>query len=144
MRLKKAALPVAEMWGQSACYRGIRKRRRRCGRPENSGAENFKQPISILMSYQLKNAAGSIEAVIDDNCGLKKFHSIANVLCEDLAIKFTGKSGDLDAMDWHFKYKGHPLMLHYHVYNGVSICPTNSLDNEVVNELALLLEHKCF
>ncbi len=96
------------------------------------------------MSYQLINASGSIEAVIDDNCGIKKFHSIANMLSGDLDVKFTGKTDNTDTVDWQFKYKGHPLKLHYNIYNGVSICPTDQKDNEVVNELAKILEHRYF
>lgn len=96
------------------------------------------------MSYQLTNAYGTIEAVIDDNCGIKKFYSIANMLSLDLKVDFTEKSDNSDTVDWKFRYKGHPLQLHYNIYNGVSICPTNSQDNEAVTELARLLEHKFF
>ncbi len=96
------------------------------------------------MSYQLTNASGNIEAVIDDNCGLKKFHSIANRLSEDLAVQFTGKSDSSDTVNWQFKYKGHPLNLHYNIYNGVSICTTNMQDNDVVSELASFLEKRFY
>jgi hypothetical protein len=96
------------------------------------------------MSYQLTNAYGTIEAVIDDNCGMKKFHSIANMLSLDLKVSFTDKTDDLDTIDWQFKYKGRPLKLHYNIYNGVSICPTSSRDNETVTELAKLLENRFF
>lgn len=96
------------------------------------------------MSYQLRNAFGAIEAVIDDNCGIKKFHSIANMLSVDLKVNFTAKTDNSDTVDWQFKYKGHPLNLHYNIYNGVSICPGNRLANEAVSELATLLEHKFF
>lgn len=96
------------------------------------------------MSYQLTNSSGTVEAVIDDNCGMKKFYSIANMLANELRIKFTGKQDDFDTIDWDFKYKGHLLKLHYNIYNGVSICPTNIKDNGAVTELALLLERKYF
>lgn len=96
------------------------------------------------MSYQLTNSFGTIEAVIDDNCGMKKFHSIADMLAMDLKVKFKEKTANPDTADWMFDYKGHPLKLHYNMYNGVSICPTNHHDNEVVSELAKLLEHRYF
>lgn len=96
------------------------------------------------MSYQLTSATGSIEAVIDDNCGLKKFFSIANLLARDLKVKFTGKEDNSDTVDWAFNYKGRSLVLHYNIYNGVSICTGNSKDNDAVAELALMLEQKFY
>lgn len=88
------------------------------------------------MSYQLTTSMGSVEAVIDDNCGLTKFNSIANMLKRELKVKFSGKKAETDTVDWHFKYKGHPLTLHYNIYNGVSIFTANRKDNDAVNELA--------
>ncbi len=96
------------------------------------------------MSYQLMNSTGTVEAVIDDNCGMKKFYSIANMLAKELRVKFTGKQDNFDSIDWDFKYKGHPLKLHYNIYNGVSISPLNTRDNDAVTELASLLEKKFF
>ena len=96
------------------------------------------------MSYQLTNSSGALEAVIDDNCGMKKFYSIADVLSSELRVKFTGKQDFFDSTDWEFSYKGHPLKLHYNIYNGVSIFPHHSKANSVVTELASLLERKFF
>lgn len=96
------------------------------------------------MSYQLTNAFGAIEAVIDDNCSIKKFHSIANMLSSDLQINFYEKAGNTDTIDWPFLYKEHALKLHFNVYNGVSICSNNSNDNAAAHELAMLLEHRYF
>ena len=96
------------------------------------------------MSYHLTSASGSIEAVIDDNCGMKKFLSIANTLASECRIKFTTKEDCSDSVDWFFKYKGHDLKLHYNIYNGVSICNSSTKDNKAVSELALFLEHKFF
>ena len=96
------------------------------------------------MSYQLTSAYGTIEAVIDDNCSLKKFYSIATMLSNDLHVQFTEKLDNTDTVDWQFVYKNHPLKLHFNIYNGVSICTTNSADNEAVNELAMLLERRYF
>jgi len=87
---------------------------------------------------------GTIEAVIDDNCGMKKFNNIANLLLQDLKVKFLHKQDDSDTVDWHFKYKGHPLTLHYNIYNGVSVSTENRKDNLVVQELATYLERKTY
>lgn len=96
------------------------------------------------MSYCLTSPKGSIEAVIDDNCGLKKFLSIANMLVSEHKIKFIAKEDNSDTIDWYFRYKGHNLNLHYNIYNGVSICNGNSKDNDVVAELAASLERKFY
>jgi hypothetical protein len=96
------------------------------------------------MSYRLTTATGSIEAVIDDNCGLSKFLNIANLLAQDLKIKFTNKIDNTDTVDWHFLYKGHGLALHYNIYNGVSIYTSDERDNDAVNELAAMLEKKIY
>lgn len=96
------------------------------------------------MSYQLITPMGAVEAVIDDNCGLKKFNSIANMLMRELKVKFLGKEDDSDTVDWHFKYKGHPLTLHYNIYNGVSIFTQNRKDNDAVNEVARYVESKTY
>jgi hypothetical protein len=96
------------------------------------------------MSYQLQTQMGALEAVIDDNCGLKKFYSIANMLAKELKIKFLSKEDDSATVDWHFKYKGSPLTLHYNIYNGVSIFPKASKYNKTVSELAGFLQSKAF
>lgn len=96
------------------------------------------------MSYRLISATGSIEAVIDDNCGLNKFYSIANLLVKECKVKFVAKEDFSENVDWHFMYKGHPLMLHYNIYNGVSVCNKNSKDNDAVNEIASVLERRFF
>lgn len=95
------------------------------------------------MSYQL-TTKGAVEAVIDDNCGMKKFNSIANMLLRELKVKFLSKQDDSDTVDWNFRYKGHPLTLHYNIYNGVSIFTQSIKDNEAVNELAKYLESRAY
>jgi hypothetical protein len=96
------------------------------------------------MSYQLQTPMGLLEAVIDDNCGLKKFYSIANVMAKELKVKFIGKEDDSATVEWHFKYKGHPLTLQYNIYNGVSIFPKAGKHNKYVTELAGFLEGRTF
>ncbi len=96
------------------------------------------------MSYQLTSPLGTIEAVIDDNCGIKKFYSIANMLARELKVKFFHKNDESDSIDWQFKYKGHPLTLHYNIYNGISILPQTRKDNQAVNEVAHYLESKAY
>jgi hypothetical protein len=96
------------------------------------------------MSYQLTNSLGAIEAVIDDNCGISKFYSIADTLAKEFKVKFLQKHDEFDTVDWIFKYKGHPLNLHYNIYNGVSISTNNNKDNARVSELAKKLERRFF
>lgn len=96
------------------------------------------------MSYRLTSAQGTIEAVIDDNCGMKKFLSVANMLVSEHQIKFVAKEDCSETVDWYFKYKGHSLNLHYNIYNGVSICNAHIRDNDVVAELAASLESKFY
>jgi hypothetical protein len=96
------------------------------------------------MSYQLNTDMGGIEAVIDDNCGISKFNNISAMLLRELKVKFMGKQDDSDTVDWHFKYKGHPLTLHYNIYNGVSIFPQNKKDNRAVSELADYLQRRIY
>lgn len=96
------------------------------------------------MSYQLNSPTGTLEAVIDDNCGLKKFYSIANVMAKELKVKFIDKEDESDIVEWQFKYKGHPLTLQYNIYNGVSIFHTAGKPNKVISELANFLQGKAF
>lgn len=96
------------------------------------------------MNYQLYNRSGTVEAVIDDNCGMNKFYSIANTLSNDFKINFLKKHDDFDSLKWDFKHKGHTLKLHYNIYQGVSIIAANSRSNDMVIELASQLKRKYF
>ena len=101
------------------------------------------------MSLTLRTNLGCTEVVIDDDGGLKRFYQVADVLSEDLKIKFSNKEDDFDTIDWEFKFKGHNLTLHYNIYNGISIFPTKTRDalnkdNKAVVELAGMLEGKLF
>jgi hypothetical protein len=96
------------------------------------------------MSYQLTNSLGTIEAVIDDNCGMSKFYSIANTLVKEFRVKFIEKQDEFDSINWLFNYQGHSLKLHYNIYNGVSISTSHAKDNAAVSELANQLERKFF
>ena len=101
------------------------------------------------MSLTLRTDFGCTEAIIDDDCGLKRFYEVANILTEDLEIKFTNKEDDFDTLTWDFVFKNHILTLHYNIYNGISIFPTKTRDalnkdNKAVVELAGILESKLF
>ncbi len=96
------------------------------------------------MNYQLQPSCGLLEAIIDDNCGLKKFYSIANVMAKELKVKFIGKEDDSATVDWHFKYKGQPLTLQHNIYNGVSILTKEGKPSKVIGELANFLTGKVF
>jgi hypothetical protein len=99
------------------------------------------------MSVTLRTTLGCTEAVIDDDGGLKRFYQVADILSEDLRIKFTNKEDDFDAIDWEFSFRGHSLTLHYSIYTGVSIFPSRTReamrkDNLAVVEVANVLEAK--
>ena len=56
------------------------------------------------MCYQLKTNFGGTEAVIDDNCGVSKFYSIAGTLADDLKVKCLNQIDAADTLDSDFKY----------------------------------------
>ncbi len=52
----------------------------------------------------LRTDFGCTEAVIDEDCGLKRFYEVANILSDDLDIKFTQKTDDFDSLMLDFHY----------------------------------------
>jgi hypothetical protein len=99
------------------------------------------------MSLTLRTDFGCTEAIIDDDCGLKRFYEVANILAEDLEIKFTRKEDDFDTLTWDFVFRNHILTLYYNIYTGISIYPRKfreapRKDNEAVVEVAKFLENK--
>ncbi len=100
------------------------------------------------MCYHLKTNFGGTEAVIDDNCGISKFYSIAGTLSDELKIKFVNQIDDADILSWDFKYKKHYLTLQYSIFNGVSILPHPVKDlskaDKVVREISTMLVKKAF
>ncbi len=99
------------------------------------------------MSLTLRTDFGCTEAIIDDDCGLKRFYQVADILSEDLDIKFTRKQDDFDTLTWEFLFRNHGLTLHYNIYTGISIYPVKSReaprkDNDAVVEVAKYLETK--
>ena len=100
------------------------------------------------MCYHLKTNFGGTEAVIDDNCGVSKFYSIADILTDGLKVKFINQVDDADTLDWDFKYKNQLLTLHYNVFNGVSVFPQHVKsilqENNMVLEIAHFLERRAY
>src|SRR5687767_9948912 len=101
------------------------------------------------MSLTLRTNLGFTEVVIADDGGLKQFYKVAEILSQDLNIRFFHKEDDFDTIDWEFKFKGLYLTLHYNIYNGISVFPTKTRDalnkdNKAVVELANVLETKLF
>ena len=102
---------------------------------------------SVTMSLILRTDFGCTEAVIDDDCGLKRFYEVANILSDELNINFLNKLDDFDSLMWEFTYRGHALTLHYNIYTGISIYPRKfrealKKENEAVVEVASYLEKK--
>ncbi|MEO8412508.1 MAG: hypothetical protein ABI472_02570 [Ginsengibacter sp.] len=100
------------------------------------------------MCYHLKTNFGGTEAVIDDNCGVSKFYSIADILADGLDVKFMNQVDDTETLDWDFRYKNHMLILHYNTFNGVSILPHDikgiARENKAVREVARFLEKNAY
>jgi hypothetical protein len=100
------------------------------------------------MCYHLKTPSGGTEAVIDDNCGISKFYSIAGTLSDELNVKFIKKVDDADSISWDFKYKKNLLTLSYSIFNGISILPGNLQNNrhanKAVEDIALLLVKRAY
>lgn len=100
------------------------------------------------MCYHLKTDFGGTEAVIDDNCGISKFYSIAGVLSDELRVTFISQLDEADSVSWDFRYKKHLFALQYSIFNGVSILPFRVKDlrkaNKAVEELANHLVKRAF
>ena len=55
-----------------------------------------------IFCFSRKNRNPIIEAVIDDDGGLKRFYQIAGILTDDFEVNFTNKEDDFDAISWSF------------------------------------------
>jgi len=100
----------------------------------------YKSPYTN-MNLSLRTDFGCTEAVLAENCGFDRFYRIADLLMEQLKVRFTQKKDDSETSYWNFNFKGHRLTLHYNIYDGVSIFPqalraAGRTDNEAVMELA--------
>lgn len=123
-------------------------KRKNLNHKKNKISYTSNNPNPTFMCYHLKTNFGGTEAVIDDNCGVSKFYSIADTLTDGLNVKFINQIDDADTLDWDFRYKNHFLTLHYNIFNGVSILPHNTKgiakDNKAVLEVAKFLERNAF
>lgn len=101
------------------------------------------------MKLKVEKQKGWTEAIIDDDCGYEKFYKSADLLEKNFNLTFTKKRDDFDTLFWDFKYLGSKLTLHYNIYLGVSVFPTEfkdatQTDNEHVAKLGALLFEKLF
>lgn len=95
----------------------------------------------------LKSDHGCTEAILFEACPQEKFFHVADLMSDVFKISFTNKLDDFDSLYWDFKYKGHRLILHFNIYNGISIypsCPEDAVEreNKAVEELAYKIEEK--
>jgi hypothetical protein len=95
----------------------------------------------------LKSDHGCTEAILFESCPQEKFFHIADLMTDFFKISFINKLDDFDSLYWDFKYKGYRLILHYNIYNGISIypsCPEDAVEreNKAVEELAYKIEEK--
>src|SRR5690606_33783737 len=134
------ALLTVRLLGQSV-YSAERNHRK----PKNSNPDKTLNPS--CMSLTLRTDFGCTEAIIDAECGLKRFYEVADILSDDLEIKFTREEDDFDTLTWYFDFRNHTLTLHYNIYTGISIYPHKfreapRKDNEAVVEIARFLESR--
>lgn len=97
------------------------------------------------MSLTLRTELGYTEALIADGGTLQEFYRTADILNQDLQIKFVRKEDDFDSLNWAFKFKGHELTLQYSIYTGISVFPSKNdaaapKDNKAVEDLATALK----
>lgn len=95
----------------------------------------------------LKSDHGCTEAILFESCPQDQFFRVADVMSDSFKISFINKLDDFDSLYWDFKYKGHRLILHYNIYNGISIypsCPEDAVEkeNKAVEELAYKIEER--
>lgn len=92
----------------------------------------------------LETDKGWTEAIIDNDCELDKFYTVADIISKQFNLIFSNKLNDLDTFYWDFEYNESPLVLHYNIYLGISIFPrefksASLRDNESVVEISTLL-----
>lgn len=92
------------------------------------------------MSVTLRTNLGSTEAVLADDGTLSLFYHIADIVSNDLKVRFVNKEDEADSVNWNFRYKGQSFTLHYNIYNGISILPLEAKDHgrnqKVLTEMA--------
>lgn len=93
------------------------------------------------MSVTLRSNLGSTEAVLADDGTLNLFYHIADIVSNDLKVRFLNKEDEFDSLNWNFRYKGQQFALHYNIYNGISIVPAPAKDavrnHKVLTEMAI-------
>ena len=99
------------------------------------------------MSLTLKTDFGYTEAIIDEDCGLRRFYEVAHILSQHPLVSFFSKLDDIESVYWDFYYKKNALTLHYNIYTGISIHPQHfteaqKKENEAVIEVAGFLENE--
>ncbi|MET0637274.1 MAG: hypothetical protein ABWZ25_14685 [Chitinophagaceae bacterium] len=95
------------------------------------------------MSVTLRTNLGSTEAVLADDGTLNLFYQIADIVSNDLKVRFLHKEDEADSVNWNFRYKGQNFSLHYSIYNGISILPVatryTEKNNKVLTEMAVVV-----
>jgi hypothetical protein len=86
----------------------------------------------ILQSHTEK---GWTEVIIDQDCEFDKFYEVADILQSKFGLLLTDKLNDFDTLYWDFDYNNSKLILHYNIYEGLTILPrafkeASTLDNQ--------------
>ncbi len=80
--------------------------------------------------------------VIDENGSLHQFYTLTETVSNNRHVRFLGKNDEADNIEWFFKYHGHPLMLQYNIYNGLSISAKDRKDEKVIIRLLEKIKNK--
>ncbi|MBN8782563.1 MAG: hypothetical protein ABS85_02725 [Sphingobacteriales bacterium SCN 48-20] len=97
------------------------------------------------MPLTLRTELGYTEALITDDGTLREFYRTADILNQDMHIKFVSKEDDFDSLNWAFRFKGHDLTLQYSIYTGITVFPSKNdaaapKDNKAVEDFATVLK----
>jgi hypothetical protein len=97
------------------------------------------------MSYVLLSAKNA-QTIIDDNCGINKFYKVANLLQDNLSIRFINQVDDIELLNWDFSYKNKFLTLQFSVYGGVSLKESYNANSDLLisNELEKYIHSKVY
>lgn len=115
-----------------------------------SQAKNLRSKFKerqATMKPRFETEKGWTEAMMDDDGEFGRFYTVAELLSSGFNVTFSNKMNDFDNLYWDFEYQGHQLVLHYHIYLGVSIFPrafkaATQADNEAVEAISTLLFQK--
>jgi hypothetical protein len=99
------------------------------------------------MNLNLRTDSGFTEAIVCDDCGFQEFYHVADLLKDELHVRFIDKMDGVETVYWDFKFHGQALTLHYNIYLGISVFPRKlqiaaAKANDAVVEVARFVEER--